>query len=71
MVVSVSPDREFVNEMKQSIKANNGHCPCALIRNKDTKCMCKDFRDMEEGTCSCGLYLKTRPGSGSLINKIF
>lgn len=36
------------------------YCPCALYRTKDTKCMCKDFRDKVKngytGECNCGLY---------------
>lgn len=27
---------------------------------KDTVCMCKEFREMEEGTCHCQLYVKTK-----------
>lgn len=53
-----NPDREYAKEMKRRIKENNGYCPCALVKNKDTKCMCKDFREMDKGTCSCGLYTK-------------
>ncbi len=26
----------------------------------DTKCMCKEFREMDEGMCHCGLYIKTK-----------
>lgn len=36
------------------------HCPCAIIKNEDTKCMCKAFRESSEGTCHCGLYVKTK-----------
>ena len=37
----------------------NGFCPCSLEKNEDTKCMCKEFREMASGTCHCGLYTKT------------
>lgn len=61
MKVTTNPDKEFVKEIKAQLKANNGYCPCSLIKNKDTKCMCKEFRDMierkESGTCHCGLYV--------------
>ena len=60
MKVKVNPDKEFVAEMKRQIKENNGHCPCSLVKNADTKCMCKEFREMEEGTCHCGLYFKEK-----------
>lgn len=29
-----------------------------LVRNDDTVCMCKEFREMEEGTCQ--LYVKIK-----------
>lgn len=29
-----------------------------LVRNDDTVCMCKEFREMEKGTCHCQLYVK-------------
>ena len=38
---------------------DNGFCPCSLEKNEDTKCMCKEFREMASGTCHCGLYTKT------------
>lgn len=62
MKVKTNSDRDFVKEMRQKIKDANGHCPCVMPskRNGDTKCMCKEFRDMmerkEEGYCGCGLY---------------
>ena len=31
-----------------------------IVRSEDTKCMCKEFREMEEGTCHCGLYIKIK-----------
>lgn len=34
------------------------YCPCSVIRDNDTVCPCKDFRDMKEGICHCGLYIK-------------
>ena len=58
MRIEINPDKEFVHAMKQAIKDNNGHCPCQLERSKDTLCMCKSFRDMEEGSCICDLYTK-------------
>lgn len=61
MKVITNPDKEFARDIKKQLKANNGYCPCALEKNKDTKCICKEFRDMikngEEGSCHCGLYM--------------
>lgn len=48
------------------VKANNGYCPCAVIKNEDTKCMCKEFREQEEpGLCHCGRYGKVEVGDGN------
>lgn len=58
MNISISSDTNLVNEIRQKLKANDGYCPCKLVKNSDTKCMCKEFRDMEEGECHCGLYMK-------------
>jgi len=60
MKIITNPDKEFVEEMRMAIKANNGFCPCALEKSKDTKCMCKEFREMDSGTCHCGLYIKEK-----------
>lgn len=47
-------------EIAEAVKANEGYCPCMRIKNEDTKCMCKAFREQEEGICHCGLYKKTK-----------
>lgn len=57
-MIKVNPDEEYVREIRQKLKANNGYCPCSLIKNEDTKCMCKEFRESESGWCHCGLYHK-------------
>lgn len=58
MKININPDKEFVNDMRKALKDNNGFCPCSLEKNEDTKCMCKEFREMASGTCHCGLYTK-------------
>ena len=64
MKVKTNPDKEFVNDIKKQLKSNSGYCPCQLEKNQNTKCMCKDFRDMlasgEEGMCICGLYMSVQ-----------
>lgn len=60
MKIVENPDKEFVAHMRHALKNNNGHCPCALAKTPDTKCMCREFREMPEGTCHCGLYTKIR-----------
>ena len=60
MKITLNPDKEYVTEIKEALKNNNGYCPCRLEHTPDTKCMCKDFRDMNEGMCHCGLYIKEK-----------
>lgn len=49
---------EEVKEFRETVKANEGYCPCRLEHTPGTKCMCKEFRDQESGLCHCGLYYK-------------
>lgn len=44
----------------QAVKDNDNYCPCRRQKTPDTKCMCKEFKEMEEGICHCGLYKKTK-----------
>lgn len=48
------------DSVRKALKENDGYCPCMLEKTEDTKCMCKQFREMEEGTCHCGLYTKIK-----------
>lgn len=59
MKIIQNPDTEFVAEMRKNLKENSNYCPCSIVRSKDTKCMCKEFREMDEGVCHCGLYIKS------------
>lgn len=60
MKIEFNPDVDLVKEIKKKLKENSGYCPCRLDKTKDTKCMCKEFRDQisrnEQGYCYCGLY---------------
>ena len=58
MRITVTPDREHAESIRQAIYENEGYCPCSTIKNEDTKCMCKEFREAKSGTCHCGLYIK-------------
>lgn len=60
MIIRVNPDKEYVTEVKRRLKENGGYCPCSLVKNEDTKCLCKEFREADEGLCSCGLYMKVQ-----------
>lgn len=56
--IILNPDLEKVKEIKDKIKEKGGYCPCKLLKNDDTKCMCREFREQKEGECHCGLYIK-------------
>ena len=52
-------------EIAQAVKDNGGYCPCMRKKTKDTKCMCKEFREQIkdpdfEGYCHCLLYYKEK-----------
>jgi ferredoxin-thioredoxin reductase catalytic subunit len=61
MKIVLNPNEEYVQEVKRKLKDNDGFCPCKIVKTTETKCMCKEFRDMiergETGECSCGLYV--------------
>ena len=60
MKIQVNEDKEFVNKIRQAIKAKDGYCPCVIGRQPESKCMCKDFiENTAVGEyCHCGLYKK-------------
>lgn len=57
-MIKLNENKELVKEIKQKLKENNGYCPCSLFKTKDTKCMCKEFKEQNIGECQCGLYVK-------------
>ena len=59
MKVKVTDNAELANQIRAELKANLGYCPCKIIKNEDTKCMCKEFLEQPTGECHCGLYIKT------------
>ena len=60
MRIKTNPDKAHVAEIRKQLKENDNYCPCVLEKTPDTKCMCNEFREIEEGTCHCGLYIKTK-----------
>ena len=61
MKISINPDKELAESIKQALKDNDGYCPCVTTKTPDTKCMCKEFRETKSGMCHCGLYIKEDP----------
>lgn len=58
MKIKMTDDLELRESIKKGLKESGGYCPCRLEKTEDTKCMCKEFREQEYGTCHCGLYIK-------------
>lgn len=60
MKIIINPDKAVVTEVREGLKRTGGYCPCRVVRNEDTKCLCKEFRDQMTkgilGECYCGLY---------------
>lgn len=58
MKIKLNNDTDLVKEIIQQLRDNDGYCPCRLSKTPETKCMCKEFREQDEGICHCGLYEK-------------
>lgn len=59
-MIRLNKDTELVKNIQQKLKETGGYCPCKLVKNEDTKCMCKEFREQKSGECHCGLYVKIK-----------
>lgn len=57
-MIKVTQDKELESTIRKALKDNDGYCPCRIQKTKDTKCMCKEFREQVNGECHCGLYYK-------------
>lgn len=54
-----NPNDIIYKEASAAVLANDGYCPCELVKNDDTKCICADFRaSQKSGLCHCGRFLK-------------
>ena len=52
---------EIDPSIRKLVSENGGYCPCALVKNEDTWCMCKEFRESDTpGVCHCGRFEKVR-----------
>ena len=60
MRIKLNPNEETVKNVREALAENDGYCPCSLLQTPETKCMCKEFLDSEEGMCHCGLYIKEK-----------
>ena len=58
MKIIQNPNKDFVEQMLKALKENSNYCLCKTEKTKDTKCICKEFREQKDGWCHCGLYYK-------------
>lgn len=59
MKIIKNPNKQVYEEVTKRVKQNDGYCPCMLVKNNDTKCMCKKFFEQKTlGECHCGRYIK-------------
>lgn len=59
--IKQNPYEDELAEIIEAVDANDGYCPCALTKDEDTKCMCKEFRDNKDTDfCHCGRYYKVK-----------
>ena len=60
MKIKVTEDKQHAENIRKLLKSNGGYCPCRLVKNEETKCICKEFLEQDEGACHCGLYIKVK-----------
>ena len=58
VVIRRTDDEAHARNVIKALRENDGYCPCALEKTESTKCICKDFDKMIEGTCRCKLFIK-------------
>ena len=61
--ITLNPNKEIVDTVKQGLKERGGYCPCRFEKTEENKCICQEFRDQIadpdfEGYCHCMLYYK-------------
>ena len=65
MKITINPDTDTVQRVRNGLKMKEGYCPCRIQRIEENICMCKEFRDQIadpdfEGFCHCMLYYKEK-----------
>ena len=65
MKLTLNPDREIVQTVREGLIAKGGFCPCRVGKKPEFRCMCEEFRrqiaDPDfEGYCHCKLFYKSK-----------
>ena len=63
--ITLNPDKEYVDSLRERMLQNGGYCPCRLRRVPENICICAEFRQQMadpdfEGYCHCKLYYKEK-----------
>jgi hypothetical protein len=59
LMIIKNPDEKEYNRITKEVKNNAGYCPCSFVKDKFTKCQCKEFKDQATpGWCHCKRFLK-------------
>lgn len=58
--IVLNDDLALVAEVNRQLQETKGYCPCALVWDDNTKCICSAFKESlaneEEVECNCGKY---------------
>ena len=65
MKITLNPNKEIVDTVKEGLKQTGGYCPCRRERTPENICMCEEFKQQIkdpdfEGYCHCMLYYKSK-----------
>lgn len=58
MKIYKTTDTELRSSIEKALKENDNYCPCRVDKTPENKCMCREFIELTEGVCHCGLYIK-------------
>ena len=70
MKIRYNEDAEVVARLRAALLKRDLQCPCRFQKTEDNVCMCKEFREMDEGECCCGLYVKEKDPDESRADKV-
>ena len=60
-LINPNPESAIFKEVSDVIRKNGNYCCCAITKEPDTMCMCKDFREQQEsGFCHCNRFFKVK-----------
>ena len=58
--IVLGDDKALIAEVNRQLQETRGYCPCSLIWDDSTKCICQAFRNAlangKEMECGCGKY---------------